>query len=228
MRILLVEDDEVIAERIKAGLERARFTVDVAFDGETGLQLARDGPYALLILDLMLPRRDGWSVCEALRLRRNPLPILMLTARGGVEERVRGLNTGADDYLPKPFDFNELLARVRALLRRDQIHKSRVIQIADLEIDPAARLVRRGGQEIVLTPREFALLEALARNEGRALTRDYILERVWGNDESYSNTVSFHVASLRKKIDAEHAVKLIQTVHGIGYALRGPESEGKP
>ncbi len=228
MRILLVEDDEVIAERIKAGLERARFTVDVAFDGETGLQMARDGPYALLILDLMLPRRDGWSVCEALRLRRNPLPILMLTARGGVEERVRGLNTGADDYLPKPFDFNELLARVRALLRRDQIHKSRVIQIADLEIDPAARLVRRGGQEIVLTPREFALLEALARNEGRALTRDYILERVWGNDESYSNTVSFHVASLRKKIDAEHAVKLIQTVHGIGYALRGPESEGKP
>jgi len=228
MRILLVEDDEVIAERIKAGLERARFTVDVAFDGETGLQMARDGPYALLILDLMLPRRDGWSVCEALRLRRNPLPILMLTARGGVEERVRGLNTGADDYLPKPFDFNELLARVRALLRRDQIHKSRVIQIADLEIDPAARQVRRGGQEIVLTPREFALLEALARNEGRALTRDYILERVWGNDESYSNTVSFHVASLRKKIDAEHAVKLIQTVHGIGYALRGPESEGKP
>src|SRR5437899_6352222 len=226
MRILLVEDDEVIAERIKAGLERARFTVDVAFDGETGLQMARDGPYALLILDLMLPRRDGWSVCEALRLRRNPLPILMLTARGGVEERVRGLNTGADDYLPKPFDFNELLARVRALLRRDQIHKSRVIQIADLEIDPAARLVRRGGQEIVLTPREFALLEALARNEGRALTRDYILERVWGNDESYSNTVSFHVASLRKKIDAEHAVKLIQTVHGIGYALRGPASEG--
>ena len=228
MRILLVEDDEVIAERIKAGLERARFTVDVAFDGETGLQMARDGPYALLILDLMLPRRDGWSVCEALRLRRNPLPILMLTARGGVEERVRGLNTGADDYLPKPFDFNELLARVRALLRRDQIHKSRVIQIADLEIDPAARLVRRGGQEIVLTPREFALLVALARNEGRALPREYILERVWGNDESYSNTVSFHVASLRKKIDAEHAVKLIQTVHGIGYALRGPESEGKP
>src|SRR6266566_1715601 len=148
MRILLIEDDEVIAERIKFGLEKARFTVDLAADGETGLQMARDGPYALLILDLMLPRRDGWSVCEALRLRRNPVPILMLTARGGVEDRVRGLNTGADDYLPKPFDFNELLARVRALLRRDQIHKSRVIQIADLEIDPAARQVRRGGQEI--------------------------------------------------------------------------------
>jgi two-component system copper resistance phosphate regulon response regulator CusR len=228
MRILLIEDDEVIAERIKAGLEKAYFTVEVAFDGETGLQMARDGPYALLILDLMLPRRDGWSVCEALRLRRNSVPILMLTARGAVEDRIRGLNTGADDYLPKPFDFNELLARVRALLRRGQIHRSQVIQIADLEIDAGAHQVRRGGVEVLLTPREFALLEALARNEGRALTREHILERVWGNDESYSNTVSFHVASLRKKIDADYAVKLIHTVHGIGYALRGPESEGEP
>jgi DNA-binding response OmpR family regulator len=228
MRILLIEDDEVIAERIKVGLERAHFSVDLAADGETGLQMAKEGPYALLILDLMLPGRDGWRVCEALRLRRNPLPILMLTARGGVEDRVRGLNAGADDYLPKPFDFNELLARVRALLRRDHIHKSRVIQIADLEIDPSTRQVRRGGRELLLTPREFTLLEALARNEGRALTREHILERVWGNDESYSNTVSFHIASLRKKIDAEYTVKLIQTVHGIGYALRGPESETEP
>lgn len=225
MRILLIEDDDVIAERIKAGLEKARFTVDVAFDGDTGLQMAREGPYAALILDLMLPGRDGWSVCEALRLRRNPVPILMLTARGGVEDRVHGLNAGADDYLPKPFDFNELLARVRALLRRDQMHKSQVIQIADLEIDAGSRQVRRGGREIALTPREFALLEALARNEGRPLTREYILERVWSDDESYSNTVSFHVASLRKKVDADYAVKLIHTVHGVGYVLRGPECE---
>src|SRR5688572_13138926 len=130
MRILLIEDDEIIAERVQAGLERARFTVDVAFDGETGLQMAREGPYALILLDLMLPGRDGWSVCEALRLRRNPVPILMLTARDAVEDRVKGLETGADDYLPKPFDFNELIARVRALLRRDQLHKARVIQIA--------------------------------------------------------------------------------------------------
>jgi DNA-binding response OmpR family regulator len=228
MRILLIEDDEVIAERIKSGLEKARFTVDVAWDGETGLEMAREGPYALLILDLMLPGRDGLSVCEALRLRRNPLPILMLTARGGVEDRVQGLNTGADDYLPKPFAFNELLARVRALLRRDQVHKSRVIQIGDLEIDSSTRQVRRGGQELPLTPREYALLEALARNEGRPITREHILERVWGDDESYSNTVSFHVASLRKKVDADHAVKLIHTVHGVGYILRGPESELKP
>src|SRR5437763_1178090 len=169
--------------------------------------------------------RDGWSVCEALRIRRNPVPILMLTARGAVEDRVRGLNTGADDYLPKPFDFNELLARVRALLRRDQIHKSGSLQIADLEIDSTTRQVRRGGRELVLTPREFSLLEALARNEGRTLTREHILERVWGDDESYSNTVSFHVASLRKKVDTEDAVKLIHTVHGIGYVLRNPEGE---
>jgi DNA-binding response OmpR family regulator len=225
MRILLVEDDDIIAERIKFGLEKARFSVDVAADGDTGLAMARNGPYSLLILDLMLPGRDGLQVCEALRLRRNPLPILMLTARGSVEDRIRGLNIGADDYLPKPFDFNELLARIRALLRREHVHKSAVIQIADLEIDPAARQVRRGGQEILLTPREFALLEALARNEGRPLTRDHILERVWGNEESYSNTVSFHVASLRKKVDADFALKLIHTVHGIGYELRGPEGE---
>jgi DNA-binding response OmpR family regulator len=225
MRILLIEDDDVIAERIKFGMEKARFVVDVAYDGETGLSMAREGPYAVVILDLMLPGRDGWSVCEALRLRRNPVPILMLTARGAVEDRVRGLNAGADDYLPKPFDFSELLARVRALLRRDQIHKSGSLQVADLEIDSTTRQVRRAGQELVLTPREFSLLEALARNEGRTLTREHILERVWGDDESYSNTVSFHVASLRKKVDAEHAMKLIHTVHGIGYVLRGPGGE---
>jgi two-component system, OmpR family, copper resistance phosphate regulon response regulator CusR len=228
MRILLIEDDDVIAERIKVGLERARFTVDVASDGETGLEMAREGPYALLLLDLMLPGRDGWSICEALRLRRNPIPILMLTARDAVQDRVRGLETGADDYLPKPFDFNELLARVRALLRRDQMHKARVIRIADLEINTSARQVRRGDKEIVLTPREYSLLEALARNEGRALTREHILERVWGDDESYSNTVSFHVASLRKKVDAEYEVKLIHTIHAVGYVLRAPGGEAEP
>jgi DNA-binding response OmpR family regulator len=225
MRILLVEDDDVIAERIKTGLEKARFSVDVADDGETGLRMAREGSYSLLILDLMLPGRDGWSVCEALRLRRNPVPILMLTARGGVEDRVRGLNTGADDYLPKPFDFTELLARVRALLRREHLHKAERVRIGDLEIDSSARQVWRRGQELPLTPREYSLLEALARNEGRPLTREHILERVWGDDESYSNTVSFHVASLRKKVDADHDLKLIHTVHGVGYVLRGPESE---
>jgi two-component system copper resistance phosphate regulon response regulator CusR len=149
----------------------------------------------------------------------------MLTARDEVEERVRGLELGADDYLAKPFAFSELLARVRALLRRDKVHRTRVIRIADLEIDTTARRVRRGGAKIPLTPREYALLEALAANEGRTITREAILEQIWRDDESYSNTVSFHVASLRKKIDAGHDPKLIHTVHGIGYVLRDPKAE---
>jgi DNA-binding response OmpR family regulator len=222
MRILLIEDDAVIGERIQAGLTRAGSVVDWATDGESGLQLARAGTYALIILDLMLPRRDGWSICEALRLRRDNVPILMLTARDSVDDRIRGLDAGADDYLPKPFDFRELQARVRALLRRDSAHKTQVIRIGDLEIDTAARSVRRGGAEIRLTPHEYALLEALARNEGRTLSRELILERVWGDDESFSNTVSFHVACLRKKIDAGWERKLIHTVHGVGYVLRAP------
>jgi len=184
--------------------------------------MAREDRYALIILDLMLPGRDGWSICTALRSRRNPVPILMLTARDAVEDRIRGLEDGADDYLTKPFDFNELLARVRALLRRDTFHKGSVISIADLEIDTRAHTVRRAGQDIHITPHEFSLLEALARNEGRTLSRDLILDRVWADDESYSNTVSFHIASLRKKIDSAHPTKLIHTVHGIGYALRAP------
>jgi two-component system, OmpR family, copper resistance phosphate regulon response regulator CusR len=228
MRILLIEDDEIVAERIVAGLKEAHYTVDSAQDGETGLQMARHGPYGLLILDLLLPRRDGWSVCEALRLRRNPVPILMLSACTDVAERVRGLEAGADDCLPKPFDFSELLARVRALLRRDRLHKAPVVRISDLEIDLLERRVRRDGAELMLTPREFSLLEALATNEGRTLTRKVIQERVWGDDESYSNTVSYHIASLRRKIDAEHPVKLIHTVYGVGYVLRGPESAVEP
>lgn len=226
MRILLIEDEAPIAAVVKKGLEEARYRVDVASDGVTGLQMALAEGYSLILLDLMLPGRDGWSVCEALRSRRVRTPILMLTARDTVQDRVRGLETGADDYLPKPFDFAELLARVRALLRREQIHKSRVIRVADLEIDTAGGRVSRGGQEIRLTPREYSLLEALAANEGRVLTREVILERIWADDESYSNTVDVHVGVLRKKIDAGRPVKLIHTVHGLGYTLRVPEPEG--
>jgi two-component system copper resistance phosphate regulon response regulator CusR len=222
MRILLIEDEAPIAAVIKKGLEEARFSVDVAYDGATGLEKALEEPYALIILDLMLPRRDGWSVCDTLRARRRTTPILMLTARDAVEDRVRGLESGADDYLPKPFDFAELLARVRALLRRDRIHKARLIRVADLEIDTAAMTVKRAGREIPLTSREYALLEALAANEGRVLTRELIQETVWMDYESYSNTVDVHVRMLRKKIDAEHPVKLIHTAHGLGYMLRGP------
>jgi len=222
MRILLIEDDEVISERIQTALTKAHFTVDVAYDGEEGVRMSRLNAYALVILDLMLPKRDGWSVCEALRLRGNRVPILMLTARDSVDDRVRGLDLGADDYLPKPFDFKELQARIRALLRRESVNKSSVICVADLEVDVKARSIRRAGKDVALTPHEFSLLEALVRNEGRTLTREMIQECVWGDDESYSNVVSFHVASLRKKIDAEHPIKLIHTVYGVGYVLREP------
>jgi DNA-binding response OmpR family regulator len=156
---------------------------------------------------------------------RDPVPILMLTARDAVEDRVRGLDVGADDYLPKPFDFDELLARVRALLRRDKIHRTRVIQIGDLTLDTAATRVWRAGQEIRLTPREYTLLEALAANEGRVLTRDLIQTRVWRDEESYPHTVDVHINSLRRKIDAGHEAKLIHTVHGLGYILRSPDPE---
>ncbi|MFN3652148.1 MAG: response regulator transcription factor [Armatimonadota bacterium] len=226
MRILVIEDDEVIADLLREGLEDARFSVDVASDGESGLRMARASDYGLIILDLMLPGRDGWSVCEALRRRRSTTPVLMLTARDAVEDRIQGLEIGADDFLPKPFDFRELLARVHALLRRDKVHRARVIRVADLEIDTVARAVRRAGETVHLTPREYTLLEALAANEGRTLTREMIQDRVWQDDESYSNTVSVHITSLRKKIDAGHAEKLIHTVHGVGYMLRAPEEDG--
>ena len=220
MRVLLVEDDAVIARQIKSLLERESYNVELAKDGEEGLDLASIGGYGLVVLDIMLPKRDGWSICSEIRRHKDPVPILMLTARDSVDDRIRGLEGGADDYLPKPFDARELVARVKALLRRDKVHRTGVISIADMEIDTNAHTVKRGGALIDLTPREFTLLEALARNQGRTLTRTVILESVWDNDESLENTVNFHVASLRKKVDAPFEPKLIHTVHGIGYVLR--------
>jgi two-component system copper resistance phosphate regulon response regulator CusR len=231
MDILLIEDDEVIAELVRMGLEEAHFRVEVVRDGAAGLQRALEGEYALIILDVMLPGMDGWQICEALRARRRTAPILMLTALDAVDDRVRGLEVGADDYLPKPFDFAELLARVRALLRRERLHQARVIRIADLTIDPDGGRVWRGGQEVRLTPREFSLLEALAANEGRVLTRELIQERIWQDGGTrfagpgYANTVTVHLNALRRKIDADHPVKLIHTVHGLGYTLRRPAAD---
>lgn len=224
MRILLVEDDDLIAEVIREGLEASYYRVEVASDGDTGLTMALENEYALLILDLMLPGTSGWAVCETLRRARNPIPILMLTARDNIDDRVRGLEIGADDYLPKPFEFRELLARVRALLRRDKIHRTGIINIGDLEVDTRSRRVTRAGQEIHLTPNEYLLLEALAAREGTTLTREYILENVWRDDDSYSNTVDVCIGQLRKKIDAGHEVKLIQTIHRLGYMLRRQEN----
>lgn len=222
MRILLVEDDIVIAEQIARTLERERFRVDTVRDGVEAEGKGYDTAYNLIILDVMLPGRDGWTICENLRRAKVRTPILMLTARDSVEDRIRGLEGGADDYLPKPFDVRELMARMRALLRRDQVQKTGVLSVGDLEIDTNARAVRRRGDLIKLTRREYDLCEALAKNEGRTLTREAILERVWNNEESQLNTVNFHVASLRKKVDADYEPKLIQTVHGIGYVMRVP------
>lgn len=229
MRVLVIEDEESIAELIKLGLEGAHYTVDITADGKTGLAMAEQQPYALILLDIMLPGISGWEVCERLRARRDTTPILMLTARDALQDRVRGLETGADDYLPKPFEFSELLARVRALIRRDKIHRGRVIRIEDLEIDTGTRRVARGGEEISLTEREYTLLEALASREGQTLTREFVQERVWHDNSCYSNTVDAYIRLLRKKIDAAYPLKLIQTVHGIGYTLKAmPGGEEGP
>ena len=228
MKILLIEDEPGIARLIRRGLEDAGYTVEATANGRQGLEMAEEKSYNLLLLDLMVPGLDGWQVCEALRAAGSQLPILMLTARDSVPDRVRGLDLGADDYLPKPFEFPELLARVRALLRRDRVHRSRVIQVDDLVIDTGQRRVTRAGAEVGLSHREYELLEALAAHESQVLTREVIQERIWMDEDSYSNTVDVYIGMLRKKIDAGHPRKLIQTVRGLGYTLRvldaGPAS----
>ncbi len=220
MRLLVVEDDAVISEGLRRTLTKAGYQVDVALDGEDGLDQALSVTYGAIILDVMLPKRDGWSVCEALRRSKIASPILMLTARDQVGDRVKGLDLGADDYLPKPFDFSELLARLRALVRRDKANRAGILHVADIEIDAASKTATQNGQPLHLTPREYSLLEALARNQGRTLTRDLIIDEIWADDQSMSNTVNFHVTSLRKKIDTGREQSLIETVHGFGYRLR--------
>jgi DNA-binding response OmpR family regulator len=222
VRILLVEDDPVIGAEIKSALQGEGYMVEHVTDGVQALEAQPYGDFKLILLDIMLPKMDGWAVCERLRQKKVATPILMLTARDSVDDRVRGLEGGADDYLSKPFDVRELLARVKALIRRDKVHRTGKIQISDLEIDSNAKTVRRAGKDIHLTPREYSLLEALARNEGRTITREVILEGVWNNEERLENTVNFHITSLRKKVDADFEPKLIHTVHGFGYVLKSP------
>lgn len=224
MRLLVIEDDEVIADSLGQALTKDGYSVDVARDGETGLKYANAHQYGLILLDLMLPGRDGFSVCEALRMKKNRVPILMLTARDQLDDKVRGLDSGADDYLPKPFAYPELAARIRALLRRESSQRTSHLHVADLEIDVAHKSVTRNGEHIHLTPREYTLLEALARNRGRTLTREMIVDSIWADDESLSNTVNFHVTSLRKKIDVGREKSLIETMHGFGYRI--PEETG--
>ena len=222
MRILLIEDQPDIAEFVQRGLEEDHYQVTVARDGETGLRTATDQLFGLIILDIMLPGRDGLSVCEELRRSWIATPVLMLTARDAVTDRVRGLDAGADDYLTKPFDFLELSARVHALLRRDRLHKGRHIVIDDIEIDTRTRRVFRAGRELVLTDREYTLLAALATRSGQVLSREFIQEHVWLDGDSVSNTVDVHLGLLRKKIDSGRDVKLIQTMYGQGYVLKPP------
>ncbi len=225
MRVLLVEDEPGISRLMRRGLEEAGYTVDTAADGLEGLRLAEENTYSIILLDIMLPKMDGWSVCENLRGQRNKTPIMMLTARDTTPDKIKGLDLGADDYLPKPFDFQELLARVRALVRRDKVNKVRIIRVGDLEIDTAQHRVRRGADDINLSHREYELLEALAAHESQVLSREAIQERVWMNEDSYSNTVDVYIRMLRKKIDANYEVKLIHTVHGVGYTLRLPDAQ---
>jgi DNA-binding response OmpR family regulator len=223
MRVLLIEDDRKAARLLSKGLQEEGFVVDVAATGEGGEEQAALNEYDLVILDWLLPGRDGLTVCRALRASGNATPIIMLTARDSVADRVSGLGTGADDYLTKPFAFDELLARIRALLRRSRSAQPAVLRVVDLTLDPVTRRVARGSLAISLTPKEYAILEALMRSVGQVVTRTRLAERVWDEaSEVLDNLVDVHVSHLRKKIDRETSVPLIHTIRGVGYRL-GPD-----
>src|SRR5262245_2608374 len=224
MRILVVEDEKKVASFLERGLAAEQYTVDVAHDGDTGLARAREGHYDLVILDLMLPGRDGASVLRELRAGGHAMPVLLLTARASLRDKVLGLDLGADDYLTKPFEFAELLARVRALLRRGAASPAPTLALADLILDPATREVTRAGRRIELTTREYALLEYFLRNPGRVLSRALIAQHVWGvSFDTFTNVIDVYVNYLRRKIDADFEPKLLHTVRGAGYVLREPE-----
>ncbi len=220
MRVLIVEDEASIADFLRRGLAEAGYAVDVAEDGEEAIIWADAAPYDLVVLDRMLPRRDGLSVCRELRGRGLRMPILMLTARDTVDDRVAGLDAGADDYLVKPFAFAEVLARLRALLRREPLMHAPVLHISDLTIDTATQTVKRDNTPITLTSKEYSLLEYMARHANRVLTRDMIAEHVWDYSfDNITNVIDVHIRALRRKIDEPFDQKLIHTVRGTGYRL---------
>ena len=221
MRILVVEDERKVAAFVRQGLVEEGHAVEVAANGDAALEAVADGPpFDLVVLDVMLPKRNGLDVLRSLRGLRVQTPVLLLTARDGVADKVAGLDAGADDYLAKPFAFEEFLARVRALLRRGRGGAEPVLRLADLSLDPATRAVLRGRRRITLTAREYALLEYFLRNAGRVLTRPMITQHVWGMDwDPQSNIVDVYVGYLRRKVDADGELRLVQTVRGAGYML---------
>jgi DNA-binding response OmpR family regulator len=220
MRILVVEDDKPVASFVKRGLESEQYAVDLAWDGEDAQSLVSEANFDLVILDLILPKIDGLEVLKQIRSRKPSPPVLILSGRAAVEDRVKGLDLGADDYLTKPFSFSELSARVRALLRRPPNPLGIVLRVEELELDRAERVVKRAGRRIDLTPREFALLEYLMRNAGRCVTRAMIIEHVWNfSFDTMTNVVDVYINYLRKKIDQDFESKLIHTVRNVGYEL---------
>jgi heavy metal response regulator len=220
MRILLAEDEPDAARLLAKGLREQSYAVDVVADGEAAVFQASINDYDLLILDVMLPLKDGFEVCRELRAGGAQMPILLLTARDAVQDRIAGLDFGADDYLTKPFDFHELLARVRALLRRGQALKPELIELADLTINTRTHQVKRASRDITLTAKEYALLEYLARRAGEVVTRAEIAEHVWDeNFDPFSNLIEVYIQRLRRKLDDDHSLKLIYTLRGEGYRL---------
>jgi two-component system copper resistance phosphate regulon response regulator CusR len=220
MRILIVEDDKKVGGFLKRGLQEEQYAVDVCRNGTDALYLAQLNPYDVIILDIMLPGMDGFTVCREMRQKAILTPILMLTAKNEIEDKVTGLSEGADDYLTKPFSFDELLARIRALLRRSQDYKTKELKAEDLKLDPLRRMVTRAGKKIDLTGKEYALLEYLLRNRGRSVTPSMILEHVWDMDYiGSSNIVNVYINHLRNKIDKGFDIKLIQTVRGHGFRI---------
>ncbi len=221
MRILIVEDEKKVAGFVKKGLEEETYAVDVAYDGEEGFHLADMNEYDLIILDLMLPKMDGLEVLTRLRDNKVSTPILLLTAKDEVEDKVTGLNKGADDYLTKPFAFSELLARIRSLLRRGQAETQTELKVGDLSLDMVSHKVNRNGEEIELTGKEYSLLEYFMRNEGKVLTRTMIAEHVWDyNFDTFTNVIDVYINHLRKKIDKKYPTRLLHTLRGVGYVMK--------
>jgi two-component system copper resistance phosphate regulon response regulator CusR len=224
VRILIAEDDRPVASFLKKGLEAEHYAVDIVPDGQEALYMAEEYDYDLVLLDLVLPKMDGLQVLRQIRNRKKNLPVLVLTGRTRVEDRVKGLDLGADDYMVKPFAFRELTARVRALLRRGDVATGFKLQVADLELNLVERTVRRGERRLELTPKEFGLLEYLMRNQGRAVSRPMIIEHVWNfSFDTMTNVVDVYINYLRKKVDEGGTQKLIHTVRGVGYRIGNPQ-----